>query len=59
VFCTTNDWTIAFPTNKENDAHESLSLILQREDAPNAMVMDGAKAHEAQSKFICKLHETG
>jgi hypothetical protein len=58
VFCTENGWTRAFPMAKEKDAHEALSLLFHRDDVPNIMVMDGAKA-QIQGECRRKLREAG
>ena len=43
IFATPDGWCRAFPMSKKSQAHEGLSLLLQREGAPNSMIMDGAK----------------
>jgi hypothetical protein len=58
VFFTANGWTRSFPMAKEKDAQEALSLLFHRDDVPNVMVMDGAKA-QIQRGFQQKLREAG
>ena len=41
VFCSRNGWTRAYPLEKEAHAHEALSLLFQREGAPNTMTSYG------------------
>jgi hypothetical protein len=43
---------------KEKDDHEAPSLLFHRDDVPNIMVMDGAKAY-IQGGFRWKLREAG
>ena len=56
VFCSRNGWTRAYPLEKEAHAHEALSLLFQREGAPNTMIMDGARA-QIMGDFKKKLKE--
>ena len=56
VFCSRNGWTRAFPLEKEAHAHEALSLLFQRDGAPNTMIMDGARA-QIMGNFKKKLKE--
>ena len=56
VFCSRNGWTRAYPLEKEAHAHEALSLLFQREGAPNTMIMDGARA-QVMGDFRKKLKE--
>jgi hypothetical protein len=56
VFFTADGWTRSFPMEKENDAHEALSLIFHQDGVPGVMVMDGAKA-QIQGDFRRKLTE--
>jgi hypothetical protein len=56
VFCTVNGWTITFPMTKENNAHEAISLLFQKDGAPNGMVMDGEKA-QVEGEFRCMPRE--
>jgi hypothetical protein len=58
VFCDGAGWGIAFPMNKEKEAHEELSLLFHRNGVPNVMVMDGAKA-QVQGEFRRKLRDAG
>jgi hypothetical protein len=48
----------AFTMKKESEAHEALSLLFHRDEAPNVMVMDGYKA-QTEEKFRRKLRDTG
>ena len=56
VFCSRNGWTRAYPLEKEAHAHEALSLLFQRDGAPNTMIMDGARA-QIMGNFKKKLKE--
>jgi hypothetical protein len=58
AFCTGDGWTRYFPMKKGNKAHEGLSLLFHRDDVPNVMVMDGAKA-PVEGKFRRKLCDHG
>jgi hypothetical protein len=44
IFCTDFGFVRAFTLKKEKKSHEALSLLFHRDEVPNAMVMDGAKA---------------
>jgi hypothetical protein len=44
IFTTDFGFVRAFPMKKEKEAHEDLSLLFHRDEVPNGMVMDGAKA---------------
>jgi hypothetical protein len=43
---------------KKSQAHEGLSFLLQREGAPNTMIMDGAK-EQVKGMFRRKCREAG
>ena len=43
VFATDFGWVRVIPMSTKSDAHDALSLILQRVGAPCAMVVDGSK----------------
>jgi hypothetical protein len=43
---------------KESEAHEALSLLFQRDEVPNVMVIDGANA-QVEGKFRRKLRDAG
>jgi hypothetical protein len=58
VFCDGAGWGRAFPMKKEKEAHESLSLLFDRDGVPNVMVMDGANA-QVQGEFRIKLCDDG
>jgi hypothetical protein len=38
IFCNGAGWGIAFPMNKEKEAHQALSLLFHRDGVPNVMV---------------------
>jgi hypothetical protein len=44
IFCTDFGFVRALPLKKEKEAHEALSLIFQRDEVTNGMVVDGSKA---------------
>ncbi len=46
------------PCRRKSQAHEGLSLLLQREDAPNTMIMDGAK-EQVMGMFRGRCRESG
>jgi hypothetical protein len=55
VFCAANGWKRAFPMKTKGEAHEGLSLLLQRDGAPPKMIMDGAKEQiSGEFKRKCK-----
>ena len=56
VFATREGWARAFGLKKESDNHHALSLLFQRDGAPNAMVMDGAKS-QVRGQFRKKLRD--
>jgi len=58
IFATPDGWCRAFPMAKKSQAHEGLSLLLQREGAPNTMIMDGAK-EQVMGMFRRKCREAG
>jgi hypothetical protein len=58
IFCTDFGFVRAFPTKKESEAHEALSLIFHRDGVTNVMVMDGAKV-QVEGKFRRKLRDAG
>ena len=58
IFATPDGWSRAFPMSKKSQAHEALSLLLQREGAPNTMIMDGAR-EQVMGQFRRKCRETG
>ena len=43
VFCTGFRWSRAFPMAKKSNAADALDLLLHREGAPKALIMDGSK----------------
>jgi hypothetical protein len=43
---------------KESEAHEASSLLFHRDEVPNVMVMDGAKA-QIEGQFRSKLRDAG
>ena len=45
--------------SKKLQALEALSLLLQREGAPNTMIMDGAKKEQIMGMFRRKYREAG
>jgi hypothetical protein len=58
VFCTDFGFVRAFPTKKESEAQEALSLLFHRDGVPNVMVMDGTKA-QVEGDFRRKLRDAG
>ena len=58
VFTARNGWTRAYPLASKGDAHEALSLLLQREGRPPELIMDGA-AEQVKGKFRKKSREAG
>ena len=43
VYATGFHWLQAHPKTKKSDAHETLSLVFQRDGVPPRMIMDGSK----------------
>jgi hypothetical protein len=58
IFATPDGWCRAFPMSRKSQAHEGLSLLLQREGAPNTMIMDGAN-EQTRGQFRRKCREAG
>ena len=58
VFCTGFRWSRAFPMKVKSDAVHALDLLLHREGAPQAMIMDGSK-EQTQGPFRKKCREAG
>jgi hypothetical protein len=58
IFCTDFGFVREFPLKKEKEAHDALSLLFHRDGVPNAMVMDGAKAH-VEGEFRRKMRDAG
>jgi hypothetical protein len=58
IFCTDFRFVRAFPTRKESEAHEVLSLLFHGDGVPNVMIMDGAKA-QVTGGFRRKLRDAG
>ena len=58
IFACPDGWARAYPMVSKGDADEALSLLLQREGAPPAMVLDGSK-EQTSRKFRKKLREAG
>jgi hypothetical protein len=58
IFCTDFGFVRAFPTKKESEAHEALSLIFHRYGVTNVRVMDGAKV-QVEGQFRRKLRDAG
>jgi hypothetical protein len=58
LFATAEGWTHAYPMQKELQAHEAPSLLLQREGVPNTMVMDSSK-EQVLSLFSHKCRQAG
>ena len=58
MFATADGWYRAFPMSKKSQAHKGLSLLLQRECAPNTLLMDGAK-EPIMGIFRAKCRQSG
>jgi hypothetical protein len=58
IFCNDFGFMRSFPMKRESEAHEALSLLFHRDGVPNAMVMNGAKAH-IEGEFRRKLRDAG
>ena len=58
VYATSNGWTRAFPMESKGQAHESLSLLSQRDGVPNTMIMDGS-LEQTKGLFRKKCHDNG
>ena len=58
VFVTSFGWTRVYPMQKKSDAHHGLSLLLQRDGAPQTIVMDGSK-EQTLGLFRRKCREAG
>jgi hypothetical protein len=50
VFATRFGWVRVFPMQKKSQAHEALSLLVQRDGVPPVMIMDGSK-EQTMGKF--------
>jgi hypothetical protein len=58
VFCTKFGWTRVYPMRTKAEAHEGLSLMLQRDGAPLAIIMDGSK-EQTMGEFCKKARAAG
>jgi hypothetical protein len=58
VFATRFGWVRVFPMQKKSQAHEALSLLVQRDGVPPVMIMDGAK-EQTMGEFRRKAREMG
>jgi hypothetical protein len=58
VFATRFGWVRVFPMKKKSQAHEALSLLVQRDGVPPVMIMDGAK-EQIMGEFRRKAREMG
>ena len=58
VFTTPDGWARAHPMRKKSQAHETLSLMFQREGVPNVMIMDGSK-EQTMGEFRHKCQQAG
>jgi len=56
VYSTSFGWSRAYPLTRKGDAHQTLSLLFQRDGIPPAMIMDGSK-EQTQGDFRRKLRE--
>jgi hypothetical protein len=58
VYATSFGWAPAHPMKHKGDAHETLSLVFQRNDVPPTMVTNDSKDKEqTKGEFRCKLKE--
>ena len=56
VYATGFHWSRAYPMKKKSDAHETLSLVFQRDGVPPRMIMDGSK-EQTQGRFKKKCQD--
>jgi hypothetical protein len=56
IFWTYFGFVRAFPMKLESEVHDELSLLFNRDEVPNVMVMDGAKA-QTEGEFRRKLRD--
>ncbi len=56
VYATSFGWTCAHPMKRKGDAHETLSLVFQRDGVPPTMVTDDSK-EQTKGEFRQKLKE--
>ena len=56
VYTTGFHWSRAHPMKKKSDAHETLSLVFQRDGVPPRMIMDGSK-EQTQDRFKKKCQD--
>jgi hypothetical protein len=56
VYATSFGWARAHPMKRKGDAHETLSLVFQRNDVPLTMATDDSK-EQTKGEFQCKLKE--
>ena len=50
VYCADYGWTRCFPMVNKGDAHETCSLLFQKDGVPPKMVLDGSK-EQIKGKF--------
>ncbi len=56
AYATSFGWARAHPMKPKGDAHETLSLVFQRNGVPLTMVTDDSK-EQTKGEFRCKLKE--
>ena len=56
VYCTDYGWTRCFPMATKGQAHETCSLLFQRDGVPPKMIMDGSK-EQTLGKMVKKCKE--
>jgi hypothetical protein len=54
VYTMSFGWARAHPMKRKGDAHETLSLVFQRDGVPPTMVTDDSK-EQTKGEFRCKL----
>ncbi len=57
AYATSFGWAHAHPMKRKGDAHETLSLVFQRDGVPPTMVTDDSK-EQTKGEFRRKLKET-
>jgi hypothetical protein len=58
VYCTRFGWARAYPMKKKSQAHETFSLLAQRDGVPTKLIFDGSKEQNL-GEFRKKVKETG
>ena len=58
VYATSFGWACAHPMKRKGDAHETLSLVFQRDGVPPTMVTNDSK-EQTKGEFRQKLKDVG